>query len=70
MPKVLIEIESLPSTCKECKFLRASRYQCHNESGMVYGCMLGYMSHADTRDFPVDYKVWPKCRLKEDWFDY
>ena len=58
-------IDEYPETCDECPFLSRRRYQCHNEQGIVYDCLLGFMLGCDTRDYPVERRRFTECHIEE-----
>ena len=68
MSKVIsysIVLDEYPKTCDECPFLSRRRYQCHNERGIVYDCLLGFMLGCDTRDYPVEQRRFTECHIEE-----
>lgn len=55
-----------PQCCGECPFCYTTNYICHNERGKELKCKLGYTNKFDTRDFPVDRKIFEGCKMRTD----
>ena len=62
---VSFESECYPKKCKECPCYSTKGYCCHNESGILALCELGFMDGKDMRDFYGNTK-YEYCNIAND----